>query len=319
MQRLQRYVTGTLKMRDMNLRDMKMPHHVAGVENARHEFSAPTCKGGNCETWKCGTMLQGWKIRDMNFRHQLARVEIARHENARNAIVWNTECCIRLSIAEEECMSRQEKAPDFCAFTSLTVMTWTIISWCWLSVTNVCLAFTQVVLSAVLSIVLHWLYRAYSLFNFIRRIFDILKTTTVRTLRLRLKIDFDTDLTPNITRHSCIISAELVVSSFINNLVRLSSIVPFHIIYQVNLYWRNNSAHKYNYFETLFHTLAFHTNFSTPATWCRIFMSRIFHPCKLVPQIHVSHFQVLHFWPSRIFMSRIFSRPDICLHWRGRK
>jgi len=39
------------------------------------------------------------------------------------------------------------------------------------------------------------------------------------TLRLRLKIEFDTDLTPNITRHSCIISAELVVSSFINNLV----------------------------------------------------------------------------------------------------
>ena len=128
-----------------------------------------------------------------------------------------------------------------------------------------------------------------------------------------------------------------------NNLVRLSSIVPFHIIYQVNLglYWRNNSAHKYNYFETLFHTLAFHTNFSrifhpcnwvphfhlshfpplqsgaansclafsTPATWRRIFMSRIFHPCKLVPQIHVSHFPPLHFWPSRIFMSRIFSRP----------
>ena len=40
-------------------------------------------------------------------------------------------------------------------------------------------------------------------------------------------------------------------------------------------------------------------------------MSRNFHPCKLVPQIYVSHFQVLHFWPSRIFMSRIFSRPDM--------
>ena len=85
-----------------------------------------------------------------------------------------------------------------------------------------------------------------------------------------------------------------------NNLVRLSSIVPFHIIYQVNLYWRNNSAHKYSYFETLFHTLAFHTNFS-----------RIFHPCNLVPHFHVSHFPPLHFWPSRIFMSRSFSRP----HW----
>ena len=42
--------TGMLKMRDMNLRDMKMRHHIAGVENsARHEFAASTCKGGNCE------------------------------------------------------------------------------------------------------------------------------------------------------------------------------------------------------------------------------------------------------------------------------
>jgi len=73
-------------MRDMNMWDIKMRHHVAGVENARHEFA-----------------------------HQLARVEIARHENARNAIVWNTECCICLSIAEQECMSRQERAPDFAA------------------------------------------------------------------------------------------------------------------------------------------------------------------------------------------------------------
>jgi len=39
----------------------------------------------------------------------------ARHENARNAIVWNTACCIYLSIAEQECMSRQEGAPDFAA------------------------------------------------------------------------------------------------------------------------------------------------------------------------------------------------------------
>jgi len=53
-------------------------------------------------------------------------------------------------------------------------------------------------------------------------------------------------------------------------------------------------------------------------------MSRIFHPCNLVPKIHVSHFPPLHFWPSRIFMSRIFSRPAGTnssrpgggLHWR---
>jgi len=41
--------------------------------------------------------------------------ENARHENARNAKVWNTACCICLSIAEQECMSRQERAPDFAA------------------------------------------------------------------------------------------------------------------------------------------------------------------------------------------------------------
>jgi len=61
------------------------------AENARHELvghenAAPCCRGGN-----------------------------ARHENARNAIVWNTECCICLSIADQECTSRQERAPDFAA------------------------------------------------------------------------------------------------------------------------------------------------------------------------------------------------------------
>jgi len=48
----------------------------------------------------------------MNLQHQLARVEIARHENARNAIAWNTEY---LSIAEQVCMSIEERAPDFAA------------------------------------------------------------------------------------------------------------------------------------------------------------------------------------------------------------
>ena len=45
----------------------------------------------------------------------LGDAENARHENARNAIVWNTACCICMSIAEQECMSRQERAPDFAA------------------------------------------------------------------------------------------------------------------------------------------------------------------------------------------------------------
>ena len=67
------------------------------------------CEAWTCGTWKCSTMLQGWKMHDMNLRHQLARVEIARHENARNAIVLNSECCICLSIAEQDCMSRYKE------------------------------------------------------------------------------------------------------------------------------------------------------------------------------------------------------------------
>ena len=123
-------------------------------------------------------------------------------------------------------------------------MCWTIISWCWLSATDILRTLTQIVLSVVLSSVLHGLYIYLGFLVFV-----------------------------------CLCAAVYGVIKN-NNLVRLSSIVPFHIIYQVNLYWRNISAHKYNYFETLFHTLAFHTNFS-----------RILHPCKLVPHFHVSHFQ----------------------------
>ena len=59
--------------------------------------------------------MRDMKLRDMKMRHQNARVENARHENARNTKVWNTACCICLSIAEQECMSRQERAPDFAA------------------------------------------------------------------------------------------------------------------------------------------------------------------------------------------------------------
>ena len=60
-------------------------------------------------------VVRDMKLRDMKMRHHVAWVENARHENARNAIVWNTACCICLSIAEQECMSRQERAPDFAA------------------------------------------------------------------------------------------------------------------------------------------------------------------------------------------------------------
>ena len=63
-----------------------------------------------------GTLkMRDMKLRDMKMRHHIAGVENARRENARNAIVWNTACCICLSIAEQECTSRQERAPDFAA------------------------------------------------------------------------------------------------------------------------------------------------------------------------------------------------------------
>ena len=57
--------------------------------------------------------MRDMKLRDMKMRHHVAGVENARHENAKNTIVWNTACCICLSIAEQECISRQERAPDF--------------------------------------------------------------------------------------------------------------------------------------------------------------------------------------------------------------
>ena len=52
-------------------------------------------------------------VADMVNADCVGDAENARHENARNAIVWNTACCICPSIAEQECMSRQERAPDF--------------------------------------------------------------------------------------------------------------------------------------------------------------------------------------------------------------
>ena len=56
-------------------------------------------------------------------------------------------------------------------------------------------------------------------------------------------------------------------------------------------------------FGTLIRKQAFHT-------W----LSRILHPCILVPHFPILHFPSLHFWPSRIFRSRIFSRPGHVTH-----
>ena len=58
-------------------------------------------------------------------------------------------------------------------------------------------------------------------------------------------------------------------------------------------------------FGTLIRKQAFHTR-----------LSRIFHPCILVPHFPILHFPPLHFWPSRIFRSRIFSRPMQTSFWQ---
>ena len=57
----------------------------AGPENARHEFAAPVCTGGNCGTWKCRTNLQEWKLRDMKMRDQFAGEEM------QEKLVWKAK------------------------------------------------------------------------------------------------------------------------------------------------------------------------------------------------------------------------------------
>ena len=53
------------------------------------------------------------------------------------------------------------------------------------------------------------------------------------------------------------------------------------------------------------------STFSTPATLCHIFMSRIFHPCKIVPHFPCSHFPIALFWLCRNLMCRIFDRSPL--------
>ena len=107
-------------------------HEIAGHENA-----APCCWGGKCETWKCE------KRDSMEHRvlHMSAHCRTGMHESTRKH---------QISPPTVGAPSAGLRLPWFCVCNSLTVMTWTIISWCWLSVTNVFLTFTQVVLSVVL-------------------------------------------------------------------------------------------------------------------------------------------------------------------------
>ena len=70
------------------------------AENARHEIAGHEMRHQNARVENARHEIAGHEM-----RHQNARVENARHENARNAKVWNTACCICLSIAEQECIS----------------------------------------------------------------------------------------------------------------------------------------------------------------------------------------------------------------------
>ena len=57
--------------------------------------------------------------------------------------------------------------------------------------------------------------------------------------------------------------------------------------------------------------------FSTPVFWCRDFHSRVFQPCFLVPRIPLPPFPLLHFLRSRVFHSRVFSRPATRIRIHG--
>ena len=169
------------------------------AENARHEIAghenaAPCYRGGKCETWKCEKRdsmehrvlhmsvhcragMHESTRKNTRFRRQLCSCErriCAKCVSSSNVMHDLRLCHVGISDsvrrASPSWNNRRAGAPSaglrlpwFCICTSLTVMTWTIISWCWLSVTNVFLTFTQVVQSVVLSIVLHWLYIHYSI------------------------------------------------------------------------------------------------------------------------------------------------------------
>ena len=120
--------------------------------------------------------MRDMKLRDMKMRHHVAGVENARHENARNAMNSMEHRVLHMSV---HCRAGMHES------------------------TRKSTRFRHQLCSC------ERFYSAYICH------LKIKSTTTGRTLRLHLKIDFDTDLASNITRHSCTISAELVVS-FIN-------------------------------------------------------------------------------------------------------
>ena len=57
------------------MREKKMRHQIAGMENAGKENAAQDCRGGKSGKRKCGTRMQGWKMQERKMRHKISGVE----------------------------------------------------------------------------------------------------------------------------------------------------------------------------------------------------------------------------------------------------
>ena len=64
------------------MRERKMQHKIAGMENAGKENAAQDCRGGKSGKKTCRKRLQGWKMREKKMREKIAGVENAGKENA---------------------------------------------------------------------------------------------------------------------------------------------------------------------------------------------------------------------------------------------
>jgi len=141
------------------MRDMKMQEKRDSMEHRVMHMSVH-CRAGMLESTRKSTRFPAVHLRrricakcvsSSNVMHDLRLCRVGISDSVRRVLPsWNNR--------RAGAPSAGLRLPWFCICTSLTVVTWTIISWCWLSVTNVFLTFTQVVQSVVLSIVLHWLY-----------------------------------------------------------------------------------------------------------------------------------------------------------------
>ena len=78
---------------------------------------------------------------------------------------------------------------------------------------------------------------------------------------------------------------------YINNIIYISYNVPFNLYLSVSRSIDGGRA------------------FFTLEIWSRVFQSRLFHPCDLVPRFPVLRFPHPYFSWSRVFQSRVFSVP----------